>query len=134
MPIPQYVDEDTLNSLDEATFVVIATDDAGTKASNVTYLEQREIPFIDVGMGIEEVDSKLTGLPRITTSLPRTTQQPRPGEQSQPRSCARTRRLRTKLQIADLNSLNAQLAIMRWKRYLGLYAASRTKAFLSCVT
>lgn len=128
VPIPQFVDEDTLDLLDEATFVFIATDDANTKASIVTHLGQRETPFIDVGMGIEEVEGKLTGLLRVTTSLPEHNDHVRantriPGPAPERDDYARN------IQIADLNAFNAQLAIMRWKRYLGFYADLTNEGF-----
>lgn len=128
MPVPQFVDEDNLHLLDDATFVFIATDDADTKANIVNHLQQRGIPFIDVGMGIEEVNGKLTGLLRVTTSLPGhsshvQTKARIPGPAPERDDYARN------IQIADLNALNAQLAIMRWKRYLGLYADLTNEGF-----
>lgn len=112
--VPQFLDEDAVDVLDEATFVFVATDDAVTKQEITGYLEKRDTPFIDVGMGIEEVDGKLTGLLRVTTSLPghreHVHQMNRiPGPAPERDDYARN------IQIADLNALNAQMAVMRWK-------------------
>ncbi|BBE24570.1 hypothetical protein MN0502_34530 (plasmid) [Arthrobacter sp. MN05-02] len=128
VPVPQFVDEDTLHLLDDSTFVFIATDDADTKMSIVSYLEQRGTPFVDVGMGIEEVGGKLTGLLRVTSSLPGHSSHVQtkgriPGPAPERDDYARN------IQIADLNALNAQLAITRWKRYLGLYADLTNEGF-----
>lgn len=79
-------------------------------------------------MGIEEVDGKLTGLLRVTTSLPGHSKHVQmnnriPGPAPERDDYARN------IQIADLNALNAQLAIIRWKRYLGLYADLTNEGF-----
>lgn len=126
--VSEFVDEDTLSVLDDASFVFIATDDALTKSSIVAHLEQRKTPFVDVGMGIEEVNGKLTGLLRVTTSVPGHSGHVQansriPGPAPERDDYARN------IQISDLNALNAQLAIMRWKRYLGLYADLTNEGF-----
>lgn len=126
--IPVFLDEETAHVLDEATFVFIATDDAATKVNITAYLEERNVPFIDVGMGVEEVDGKLTGLLRVTASLPGHrdhvhTKKRIPGHAPERDDYARN------IQIADLNALNAQMAVMRWKRHLGFYADLTCEGF-----
>lgn len=66
----QYLDEDNLDLLTGATFVFLASDDAAGKPAIIDWLEAYDVPFIDVGMGIEEIDGRLSGLLRVTTSLP----------------------------------------------------------------
>lgn len=127
-PVPLFLDAETKHVLDEATFVFVATDDAVTKQEITAYLEKRDTPFIDVGMGIEEVDGKLTGLLRVTTSLPgrrdHVHQMNRiPGPAPERDDYARN------IQIADLNALNAQMAVMRWKRHVGFYADLTNEGF-----
>ncbi|MFE5896124.1 ThiF family adenylyltransferase [Streptomyces sp. NPDC056488] len=121
----QYLDEDNLALLDGATFVFLASDDAASKLPVMDWLEAHDVPFIDVGMGIEEIDGHLSGLLRITTSLPgrRDTARhriPRPA----PERDAYT----SNIQTADLNALNANLAVIRWKRSLGIYADATDEA------
>ncbi|MFH8789118.1 hypothetical protein [Streptomyces roseoverticillatus] len=115
----QYLDEDNLNLLDGATFVFLASDAAASKPPIINWLEAHDVSFIDVGMGIEEIDGNLSGLLRVTTSLP--------GR----RGAARRRippptlerdAYASNIQTADLNALNAVLAVIRWKRSLGIYA------------
>ncbi|WP_223774503.1 ThiF family adenylyltransferase [Streptomyces sp. 135] len=115
----QYLDEDNLDLLNGATFVFLASDDAASKPAIMDWLEAHDVPFIDVGMGIEEIDGRLSGLLRVTTSLPgrRDTARhrvPRPA----PKRDAYARNIQT----ADLNALNAILAVIRWKRSIGVYA------------
>lgn len=66
----EYLDEDNLHLLTGATFVFLASDDATGKPAIIAWLEAHDVPFIDVGMGVEEIDGRLSGLMRVTTSLP----------------------------------------------------------------
>ncbi|WP_435260581.1 DUF6527 family protein, partial [Streptomyces sp. 1222.5] len=65
-----YLDEDNLEVLEGATFVFLASDDAAGKPVIMDWLEARDVPFIDVGLGVDETDGRLGGLLRVTTSLP----------------------------------------------------------------
>ncbi|MEV3979316.1 ThiF family adenylyltransferase [Nonomuraea sp. NPDC049758] len=121
-----YLDEDNLEVLSGATFVFLASDDAPSKATIMDWLEAHDVPFIDVGMGVEEIDGRLTGLLRVSTSLP--------GRRSQAR-----RRIPPpapehddygrNIQTSDLNALNALLAVGRWKRHLGIYSDVTDESF-----
>ncbi|MGW8359234.1 ThiF family adenylyltransferase [Streptomyces wedmorensis] len=115
----QYLDEDNLDLLDGATFVFLASDDAAGKPSIIDWLEAHDVPFIDVGMGIEEIDSHLSGLLRVTTSLPGRRDTAR---RRIPRPAPERDAYASNIQTADLNAFNAVLAVIRWKRSLGIYA------------
>ncbi|KZF07839.1 hypothetical protein A2J03_22600 [Rhodococcus sp. EPR-157] len=127
--VPEFLDVDNVDRiLEGATFVFLASDDASSKKPVVDWLEHHEVAFIDVGMGIEEVDGHLTGLLRVTTSVP--------GH----RDHVRDRRLipstapglddyGRNIQTSDLNCLNGMLAVIRFKRYLGYYADLTDEGF-----
>jgi len=122
----EYLDEDTLEVLHGATFVFLASDDAAGKAVIMDWLEARDMPFIDVGLGIDETDGRLGGLLRVTTSLPGRREQARrriPIPAPERDDYARN------IQTADLNALNAMLAVIRWKRHVGTYADATGEAF-----
>ncbi|WP_432120547.1 ThiF family adenylyltransferase [Streptomyces sp. S1] len=121
----QYLDEDNVDLLTGATFVFIASDDAASKPAIVDWLEAHDVPFIDVGMGIEEIDGRLSGLLRITTSLPGRRDTPR---ERIPRPAPEGDAYASNIQTADLNALNAVLAVIRWKRSLGIYADATDEA------
>ncbi len=115
-----YVDESVVDCLREMDFVFIAVDKGRTRRLVVEKLEEFGVPFIDVGMGVEEVESSLLGQLRVTVS----TAQP----QDQVHS---TLPLSDRdddddyfrnIQIADLNALNAALAVIKWKKLFGFYA------------
>ena len=87
-------------------FVFIAVDNGCARSLAVENLTMAAIPFIDVGMGVEEVDGSLTGQLRVTTGIPETGSAAiaviplaDDGDDLYSRN----------IQIADLNALNAVL-------------------------
>lgn len=116
--IEEYLDQNNLDVLSGATFVFLASDDATGKPAIMDWLEARDVPFIDVGMGIEETDGRLGGLLRITTSMPGRREQAR---KRIPVPAPELDDYGRNIQTADVNALNAQLAVIRWKRQLGIY-------------
>lgn len=109
---------ENLNLLDGATFVFLAAADGEARPEIVQWLRDRGVPFIDVGMSFREGEGGLTGMAKVTAYLPGeeitlpTAAGPPPGEDD----------YSTNIQIAELNALNAILAVIRWKRYIGFYA------------
>ena len=126
--LAEYIGEDNVAVLEGTTFAFLATDDPVTKKIVVDWLTARQIPYIDVGMGIEETDGKLAGLLRMTAGIPgRDSYGQMPGRIPGP---AHDRDDYSRnIQTADLNALNALLAVVRWKRHLGFYADVTSEAF-----
>lgn len=118
-PHPEFICEKNLAILDGMNFAFLCFDDAPAKVSLVEHLESREAPFIDVGIQVLNKTRGLTGSLRVTTSTPSKRDHFRrevplddnlvPNEYDQ------------NIQIADLNALNAALAVIRWKRLMGYY-------------
>lgn len=120
-PHGEYLQASNLDLLDGLDFVFLCSDDPYGKPVIIGYLEKHPTGFIDVGMGIEEVDGHLTGLLRTTTS----TQAHRDHvllNDRIPQGNGGGEDYGRNIQIADLNALNAALAVIRWKRQLGFYA------------
>lgn len=127
--VPEFVDADNADRvLAGATFVFLASDDAVSKKPMVDWLEEHGVPFIDVGMGIEEVDGHLTGLLRVTTSIPGRREHAR-GRGFIPSAAPVLDDYGRNIQTADLNCLNGMLAVIRFKRHLGYYADLTDEVF-----
>lgn len=109
---------DNLNLLEGATFVFLAAADAEARPEIMHWLRCQGVPFIDVGMSFREGEGGLTGMAKVTAHLPGseialpTSPAVPPGEDD----------YSSNVQVAELNALNAALAVIRWKRYLGFYA------------
>ncbi len=114
-----YVEETTLHELDAMDFVFIAIDKGEIKKPIMKYLEQINKPFIDVGMGLHLVDDKLIGIVALTTSVSEKRDHVWNGRVSFADNQAND--YTKNIQIAELNSLNAALAIIKWKKLLGFY-------------
>jgi uncharacterized protein DUF6791/ThiF family protein len=115
------IDEDNVNELANMDFVFISIDEGPAKALIVEQLEAASVDFIDVGMGLFLADEALGGQVRTTTSTV-----------AQRNHVHEKKRIsftggdfddlyRRNVQIADLNALNAALAIVKWKKLCGFY-------------
>jgi hypothetical protein len=100
------------------SFVFLCLDKGRPKQEIVAYLEATGASFVDVGMGIHVGDENLLGILRVTTSTPKDRSQIR---KHVPFDDGEDDEYATNIQIADLNMLNAALAVIRWKKLAGFY-------------
>ena len=103
--------------LRDLDFVFVAVDNNDTRVWLLPALNAMEVPFVDVGMGIENTDDKLLGILRTSFNETLPTSAARSGE-------ARVRDVgeyQRNIQIVELNALNAALAVIRWKKHRGFY-------------
>jgi hypothetical protein len=116
---PTHVTAATASLLDGVTFAFVCMDAGEGKVAVIQALEERNIPFIDVGIGIQLVDDRLLGVVRTTMS--------RPGMRGHLRSrvsfgeAGAGNEYANNIQIAELNALNAALAVIKWKKLRGVY-------------
>ncbi|MGY4167566.1 ThiF family adenylyltransferase [Bradyrhizobium sp. USDA 4529] len=109
-----------LSKLQGINFAFLCLDTGKAKRAIVDWLVAHSVPFIDVGMGITRGPNGLQGIVRLTTSTPgkRDHIERRlsfgSGDEAE-------NEYATNIQIAELNALNASLAVLRWKRLLGFY-------------
>ncbi len=111
-----------LDLLDGATFVFLAAADAEARPEIMQWLRDRSIPFIDVGMSFREGEGGLTGIAKVVAYLPGEGR-PLPTMTAVP---AGEDDYSSNVQVSELNAINAHLAVIRWKRYLGFYATHET--------
>lgn len=119
-PHPYSVTEDNAAELREMTFVFLAIDDPTAKPPVIAELLDAQIPFIDVGMGIELVNGHLTGIVRTTLVTP--DQSAHLATRIPTTDPDRGAVYRSNIQTAELNARNATDAVIRWKKYRGVYA------------
>ena len=105
---------DTLGGLD---FVFVAIDNNKTRQWLLPALDRMEVPFVDVGMGIERIEDKLLGVLR-TSYREAPTSSAAGGSEGGLRDIAEYER---NVQIVELNALNAALAVIRWKKHRDFY-------------
>jgi hypothetical protein len=101
--------------------VFVCVDTGDSRREVVELLERVGCDFIDVGMGLllDDEQAQVFGQLRTTLSNPDTREQAR---QHMPlRGSADDAVYAQNIQTAELNALNAILAITRWKRARGFY-------------
>ncbi|SRR6266568_5702473 len=115
---PNAIDATNVNDLQPMDFVFLCLDKGAAKRLIVDKLEEFGKSFIDVGMGVELQDNKLLGILRVTTSTP----SQRAAKHRIPfQDGGADNAYDTNIQIADVNALNATLAVIKWKKLWGFY-------------
>jgi len=119
-----------LHLLEGITFAFLCLDSGKGKRAIVDWLNQHGVPFIEVGLGIVRGPNGLQGLVRVVTSTP-----DKRAYADHLISCGEIDEAQneyaTNIQIAELNALNAALAVIRWKRLCGFYRDAGHEHFSS---
>jgi hypothetical protein len=120
-PHTEHITDSNLNKLAGLNFVFICIDQGGIKKTIINYLLYHSINFIDVGMGVELSDNgSLLGILRVTSSHNGKSDHIFKGRVSF--ADADVADLYThNIQIAELNALNAALAVIKWKKMSGFF-------------
>lgn len=121
VPHAYRIDPSNVAQLLDMDFVFVSLDKGPVRRLLVATLQAADVPFIDAGMGVYEVDGSLAGVARVTLSSSKQKNHidlkgripfaDGDGNDDYSRN----------IQIADLNALNAALAVIRWKKLFGFY-------------
>lgn len=116
-PHTQFIDETNVVDLGQMNFVFLCIEGENKKVV-VDYLVERKISFIDVGIEMYDDRDTIGGNARVTTSTPGF------HEHLSRRinfSANEENEYSRDIQIADMNALNAALAVIKWKKISGFY-------------
>ncbi len=116
-----YLGEGNLDAIEGMDFAFICVDRGEAKRPVIEKLEELDIPFIDVGMGLELVDNRLQGVVRVTASTPDKRDHVRDKKRIGLSGGDADGVYSQNIQIAELNALNAALAVIKWKKLRGFY-------------
>lgn len=118
IPHDIYVSQGNLHELDGFSYAFISVDKNEARSIITNGLLAMGVPFIDAGLGVNMLDDTLVGTLRITvgTSTKNDHLINRIGSEEFDKND-----YATNIQIADLNCLNAVLAVMKWKKLSGFY-------------
>jgi len=125
IPHPYYLEQGNIEKLAGFDFVFVAVDNGPSRKLIANYLIKEGIPFIDVGMGIEQESEdggavSLSGTCRVT--LASSDKHDHLQQHIDFREDQEEVLYRSNIQVADLNALNATLAVLRWKQFMGFYS------------
>ena len=111
----------TLHELEGLDFVFLCMEGKG-KRPIVEKLEALGIPFVDVGMGVTMSGDCLRGQVRTTTSTPAKRNHVYEKNRIAFTTADEVNEYDKNIQVAELNGLNAAIAVIKWKKLFGFYA------------
>jgi hypothetical protein len=123
-----YMDEENLALLEGLDFVFVCADRGPAKKKIVERLVANGTPFVEVGMGVVLVEGRLGGIVRATTSTANTREQAAL-HISYADGDGGANEYASNIQIAELNALNAAIAVIQWKKLFGFYQDTREQYY-----
>ena len=117
-PHGYYVAEHNVDELCQMNYVFICIDRNAARKLVIDYLLKAKIPFFDVGLGVNTVDDTLIGTIRVTTGTELRNEHL---DTRVPFGENDNNEYGTNIQVADLNCLNAVMAVIKWKKMSGFY-------------
>ena len=115
---PEKITDLNIGLLEGLSYVFVCIDSNSAKSMIISKLREFGVTFIDVGLGVNVADENLVGTLRVTVGTP--------GKHDHILNRIGTAETddndyATNIQIADLNALNALMAIVKWKKLCGFY-------------
>lgn len=115
-----YITSDSEKDLAGVTFAFVCVDSGASRGEIFELLIRLNIPFIDVGMGLDRDMGSISGTLR-TTSFSKESAQELVNKRLAPLSDITDDVYKNNIQISELNALNACLAIVKFKQLRGFY-------------
>lgn len=116
----KFIDAESGEDLDGVTFAFVSVDKGSARSTIIDLLIAKGIPFIDVGMGLSRKSGPIKGSMRATYFDEANAVKVRDMDLV-PKHDAKDDIYKTNIQIAELNALNACLAVILYKKRLGFY-------------
>lgn len=123
IPHPDYVSEGNIQDLVGFDFVFVSVDKGPARKLICNFLKNAGVPFIDVGMGLTKMEDTMSvrGNCRVTLCTPE--------KNDHLDTCIDVHddiadEIYSNVQVADMNDLNAVIAVLRWKQYFQFYSDS----------
>lgn len=116
----KYIDEESAADLNGVTFAFVCVDKGTARAKIIDLLIALKVPFIDVGMGLNRKRGPISGDVRTTFFAVGDAEKVRDARLV-PTHDNPDDIYKTNIQIAELNALNAALAVLTYKKKRGFY-------------
>jgi len=117
-PYAENISEENIELLKGLSYVFICIDNNSAKGHIISKLREFGVTFIDVGLGVNIAEENLVGTLRATTGTP-SKHDHIPNRIGL--GAIEDNEYASNIQIADLNALNALMAVVKWKKMSGFY-------------
>ncbi len=125
---PYNITDANITELANMDFVFICIDTGQIKEILIDFLQENDINFIDTGIGVTRVENQLIGQVRTTLGTKDSINSVKKhisfDEEEQ-------NEYSNNIQIAELNMLNATMAVIQWKKLHGFYQELKSEYFHS---
>lgn len=111
---------DNLGLLASLSYVFVAIDKSAIKRPLFNFLVEKGIPFIDVGIGVDRHNNSLMATARITAATADFNRH-LPERVSLADDDLAHDEYDSNIQIAEINAINAAMAVIHWKRHYSFY-------------
>jgi len=108
-----------VDELKSMSFVFLAVDPGEHKKLAIATMTDAGVPFVDCGMGLYVVDESIAGQLRLTTVT--SAKRDHVDRHIKLNQAVLPNEYAHNIQVAELNALNASLAVVRWKKHFGFY-------------
>lgn len=115
---PYRITNENINELQDLDYVFVCVDKSEARFMIVNELVKMGLSFSDVGLGVIKSENGLLGTIRVTSANKEEFSHLNDVIGLKERE---ENEYNTNIQIADLNCLNAALAVIKWKRHVGFY-------------
>ncbi|QTV06743.1 ThiF family adenylyltransferase [Faecalibacter bovis] len=117
---PTKINSVNIHELKNLDFVFLSIDTIPVRQNIIEYLKTNQIPFIDVGIGINQQGEQLSVMARVSLN-----QGNDPNNTIENPEHDLNEIYKSNIQIAEINALNACLAVIKWKQFYGFYTNSQ---------
>lgn len=124
IPHQYYLNENNVSELAEFDFIFVAVDNGQTRGLICNYLKNTGIPFIDVGMGLTKVENTLSIRGNCRVTLCTKSKNDHMDAYVDTHDDQAEAIYASNIQVADMNAMNAILAVIKWKQHFGFYSDS----------
>jgi hypothetical protein len=121
VPHPFYLDDKNLSELDNFDFVFLCVDKGGVRRMLSEYLIARGIPFVDTGMELSMLPEANAILGTCRATLCTAGKSDHFGRCAPQGDAPENDLYGSNIQVADMNMLNAVLAVQLWKKHCTFY-------------
>lgn len=116
----KFILADSFEDLEDVTFAFVCVDKGEARSGIINLLIQKNISFIDVGMGLDRDKGPISGILRATVCTPQSAENVL-SKGWVPLTNPPDDIYHNNIQIGELNALNACLAVIKFKQLRGFY-------------